>query len=266
MAPSTIDALLGGRIVLEQPARGFRASIDAVLLAAAVDVRQGSSVLDAGCGTGAAALCLAWRRPDLVLTGLEIDLLTTALARGNVERNGRSPGQHPPGTVTVVAGDLMAPPDALSDPLPDPLPDVLRRPFAAVMTNPPFHPPTGEAARNRGRAVATVDAAGPAGWLGACLRRLAPGGRLVLIHRADRLPRVLAALEPGAGAIEIIPLWPKTGSAAAKRVIVRCRKGARSPAILRRGLVLHGRTGIFTEAAEAILRHGAALDDVLEVG
>ena len=258
MAATTIDALLGGRIVLEQPAEGFRASIDAVLLAAAVDVRQGSCVLDAGCGTGAAALCLAWRRPDLVITGLEIDPLTAALARGNVGRNGRRLGQHPPGTVTIASGDLMAPPDGL--------PEALQQPFAALMTNPPFHPPTGEAARDRGRAVAMVDAEGPSGWLGACLRRLAPGGRLVLIHRADRLPSILAALEPRAGAIEVIPLWPGPGTAAAKRVIVRCRKGARGPAILRRGLVLHGRTGIFTEAAEAILRHGAALDDVLEVG
>ncbi len=260
MAATTIDALLGGRIVLEQPARGFRASIDAVLLAAAVDVRQESSVLDVGCGTGAAALCLAWRRPDLAITGLEIDPLTAALARDNVARNGR--GQHPPGAVTVVSGDLMAPPEALDEALPD----ALREPFAAVMTNPPFHPPAGAPARDRGRAVAMRDAEGPAGWLGACSRRLMPGGRLVLIHRADRLPSILAALEPVAGAIEIIPLWPKTGSAPAKRVIVRCRKGARGPAILRPGLVLHDRTGIFTEAAEAILRHGAALDEVLEVG
>ena len=248
MAATTLDRLLGGRVALEQPAKGFRASIDAVLLAAAVEVPRGALVLDAGCGTGAAALCLAWRRPDLEIAGLEIQPVAASLARANVARNQRT------ATVSVELGDLVAPPLALE------------RPFAAVMTNPPFNARGGETANAPGRALAMVDAVGPAAWLGGCLRRLAPAGRLVLIHRADRLPSVLAALEPVAGAIEIIPLWPGPGGAAARRVIVRCRKGARGPAILRRGLVLHGRTGIFSEAAEAILRHGAALDDVLEPG
>lgn len=248
MDPTTVDALLGGRLALEQPARGFRASIDAVLLAASVDLPPGGRVLDAGCGTGAAALCLAWRRPDLEIRGLEFDPKAAALARRNVERNALA------AAVDIIEGDLLAPPAAV------------KRPFDAVLTNPPFNAPAGRPAADPGRAAAMVDAVGPARWLAACLRRLAPLGRLVLVHRADRLPAILAALDEVAGAIEIIPLWPAPGSDAAKRVIVRCRKGARSPAILRRGLVLHERTGIFTEAAEAILRHGAALDEVLPTG
>ncbi len=242
---TTLDRLLGGRVVLEQPVAGFRAAIDAVLVAAAVEARPGSRVLDAGCGTGAATLCLARRRPDLALVGLERDPAAAALAVRNVERNARG------GVVEVVQGDLLEPPAAV------------KGSFDAVLTNPPFNAADGRAAAQPSRAAAMVDAVGPAAWLGACLRRLAPGGRLVLIHRADRLPAVLAALEPMAGAIEIVPLWPGPEAASAKRVIVRCRKGARGPAILSRGLVLHDRAGNFSEAAEAILRHGAALDDVL---
>ena len=242
---TTLDRLLGGRVVLEQPVAGFRAAIDAVLVAAAVEARPGSRVLDAGCGTGAATLCLARRRPDLALVGLERDPAAAALAVRNVERNARG------GVVEVVQGDLLEAPAAV------------KGSFDAVLTNPPFNAADGRAAAQPSRAAAMVDAVGPAAWLGACLRRLAPGGRLVLIHRADRLPAVLAALEPMAGAIEIVPLWPGPEAASAKRVIVRCRKGARGPAILSRGLVLHDRAGNFSEAAEAILRHGAALDDVL---
>jgi len=243
---TTLDRLLGGRVILEQPAKGFRAGIDAVLLAASVDAPAAARVLDAGAGSGAAALCLARRRPDLAVVGLERDPATAALGRANAERNEDG------GRVAIETGDLMAPPAALVVP------------FDAVMTNPPFNAPESRAAPSPARAAATVDTVGPATWLAACLARLAPKGRLVLIHRADRLPAVLAALEPAAGAIEIVPLWPGPGAAAAaKRVIVRCRKGARGPAILRRGLVLHRATGIFTDAAEAILRHAASLDDVL---
>jgi tRNA1(Val) A37 N6-methylase TrmN6 len=100
-------------------------------------------------------------------------------------------------------------------------------------------------------------------WLDRCLKRLAPGGQLVLIHRADRLPAVLAALERATGRIEIIPLWPGANGQPAKRVIVRCRKGRRTPAALLPGLVLHEPTGKFTAVAEAILRGGAGLDDVM---
>ncbi|HCW49899.1 MAG TPA: methyltransferase, partial [Brevundimonas sp.] len=44
------SALLGGRIRLRQPARGYRAGLDAALLAAAVGARPGERVIEAGCG------------------------------------------------------------------------------------------------------------------------------------------------------------------------------------------------------------------------
>jgi tRNA1(Val) A37 N6-methylase TrmN6 len=246
VAGTTLDRLLGGGVRLEQPAQGFRASIDAVLLAAAVNARPGGTVLDAGCGTGAASLCLARRRGDLAVVGLELDPATAALAEANVRLNGLAE------RVTVVCGDLLSPPAELAC-----------RSFAAVLTNPPFNAASGRPPAEPGRARAMVETRPAGAWLAACLRRLAPGGRLTLIHRADRLPAVLAALADGAGAIEIVPLWPAADGRPARRVLVRCRKGARGPAVLRQGLVLHAGTGMFTEAAEAVLRHGAALDDVL---
>jgi tRNA1Val (adenine37-N6)-methyltransferase len=62
------DKFLMGRLRLLQPLRGYRAATDPVLLAAACPATPGQSVLDLGCGAGAAALCLAtacrgWRWP-----------------------------------------------------------------------------------------------------------------------------------------------------------------------------------------------------------
>jgi tRNA1(Val) A37 N6-methylase TrmN6 len=97
-----------------------------------------------------------------------------------------------------------------------------------------------------------------AGWLDACVRRLAPRGRLTLVHRADRLDHVMAALAGRLGAITIFPLWPTAGEPA-KRVLATGRKGARGPARLSPGLILHDRDGRFTPEAEAVLRDGAPL-------
>ena len=98
-----------------------------------------------------------------------------------------------------------------------------------------------------------------AAWIGACLARLRPQGRLTLIHRADVLAELLAALAGRAGDVVVFPLWPTAEAPAAKRVIVAARKGGRGPSRLARGLVLHGPDGHYTEAAEAILRDGAPI-------
>ncbi|MCC7428595.1 MAG: methyltransferase, partial [Alphaproteobacteria bacterium] len=56
LGPLSEDRLLGGRVVLRQPVRGYRAAIDPVLLAAFVPARAGEHVLEGGIGAGAAAL------------------------------------------------------------------------------------------------------------------------------------------------------------------------------------------------------------------
>ncbi|MEO0665427.1 MAG: methyltransferase, partial [Pseudomonadota bacterium] len=67
----TLDAFLGGRVKAWQPRHGYRAGVDAVLLAAACPAKAGESVLELGCGVGVASLCLA-ARTGAVPTGVEI--------------------------------------------------------------------------------------------------------------------------------------------------------------------------------------------------
>lgn len=118
---TTADSLLGGKVVFYQPAEGYRAAIDPVLLAAAVPARAGEHVLDLGAGAGAAALCLARRVPECRVTGLEIDPALVSIARTNAAENGF--GER----LEFVAGNVAAPPREL-------------RPgsFDAVMLNPPY--------------------------------------------------------------------------------------------------------------------------------
>lgn len=236
------DRLLDGRLRLRQPRQGYRVAIDPVLLAAFVPAASGDDVLDMGCGTGAAALCLASRVPGCAISGLELSAETAAVARLNAAANGLA------GRIVVHAGDIADPPEAL------------RRTFDQVMSNPPYLPAMkGTAPPDHGRAGAHVESCELMDWISACLRRLRPGGWLTLVQRADRLPELLAAFVDGAGDATVLPLWPRADAPAARRVLLRARKGSRGPAVLARGLVLHEADGRYTEAAEAVLRHGMAI-------
>lgn len=240
---TTEDRLLGGRVVLRQPARGYRAAIDPVLLAAAVPARPGERVLELGCGAGAAALALAARLPQVRVTGLERDHEIARLCAANIAANDMS------GRVSVLEGDLLAPPG-----------EIAAAGFDHAMANPPYlEPARADLSPDPGRRAADAEGAAALGdWIAAALAAVRRKGWVTLVHRADRLDEIVAGFAGKAGAVTILPLWPKAGEPA-KRVIVRARKGVRSPSVLRPGLVLH-ENGRYTAAAEAVLRDAAPLD------
>lgn len=241
----TEDRLLGGRVILRQPAGGYRAAIDPVFLAASIPASARDHILDIGCGPGAAALCLARRVAGARVTGLEIDRETARLAGDNAALNGLA------AEVTAVCGDLLAPPPRLAPGA-----------FDHVMANPPYLDAT-EATRpaDADRARSRVEAGGAdlAAWVRFGLRMVRAGGTMTMIHRADRLDALLAALAAvRAGGVVVLPLWPGEGKPA-KRVIVRAKKESAAPLALLPGLVVHAEGGRYTPQADAILRDAAAL-------
>jgi tRNA1(Val) A37 N6-methylase TrmN6 len=237
------DTLLGGRVRLRQPVTGYRAAIDPVLLAAAVPAASVDTILDVGCGVGAAALCLAVRVPGCRVTGIEMQRDLVRLASGNVEANELF------GRVSVMTGDLLRPPPRLEP-----------GSFAHVMANPPYlEGGAATAPPDAGRAAAHLEGeADLAAWVRFALAMVRPKGSITIIHRADRLEHLLEQLSRRTGDIAIVPLWPGPGKPA-KRVIVHARKGVATPTRLLPGLMLHEAGGGYSEAAEAVLRHGAAL-------
>src|SRR4051812_27896506 len=83
----THDAFLGGRLTIAQPAKGFRAGLDSVLLGAAVGHTAGE-VLDLGAGVGTAALVALAHPPDLGATLVEPARVPAELADHNIVANG----------------------------------------------------------------------------------------------------------------------------------------------------------------------------------
>lgn len=244
MSETRVDGFLDGRLRIAQPARGYRAGADAVMLAAACPARPGQAVLELGCGAGVASLCLGWRVPDLVLSGLELQSDYADLARRNAAANGIALG--------VLTGDLALPPPALR-----------AMAFDHVLMNPPYFL-GGTPAPDPGRATARSEATPLARWIDAGLRRLVPGGWLSVIQRADRLDAILAALHGRAGAVSLLPVAARAG-APAGRILVAARKGARGPLRLLAPLILHAGPAHrhdgedLTPEAARILRDGAPI-------
>ena len=226
-----------------QPKEGYRAGIDAVLLAAAIPAGPGDIALEAGAGVGVASLCLAARISDVTITALELQPELVVLARENVARNNRKQ------RIELFEGTVLSPPPAIAT-----------HQFDHFFFNPPFHekekgtkaPSQQKELSNRGDEAKFED------WLSFGLARLKSGGRLTLIHKTERLPDIIANLSSKAGTIKVFPLWPRHGMPA-KRVIVTAIKGSRTPLELLSGLVLHEAGREFTHDAEEVLRHGAAI-------
>jgi tRNA1Val (adenine37-N6)-methyltransferase len=235
----TSDRFLGGRLTLRQFEHGFRAGLDAVMLAAAVPAGAGDTVLELGSGAGAASLCLAARIAGATITGVEIESELVTLANGNAGANGFEDRAV---FVTVDALDLPAD---------------MKHDYDHVFCNPPFHGVDGATSPDAMRAGATHDDGALAEWLTVGVKRTAPGGAFTCILRADRMGEALAAL-PALG-VSVFPLFPRAGEAA-KRVIIQARKNARAPLAMLAGLVLHEADGSYTARADAVLRGETGID------
>lgn len=246
-ASLTEDGFLGGRLRILQPEKGYRAGIDSVFLAASVPCGPGETALEAGIGTGVAALCTLARVPNAHITGVELAARHALLAEENARRNGF---EH---NVRVIHGDVK---------------DCLRRDLAQwptpgsfnhVFANPPFHDTdkvrvSPEFLRAQAQAFAPRDLDL---WIKVLHSMVSLRGSCTLVHRAESLGAILSAMEDRFGDIRVAPLYAREGMAAS-RVIVQGLKGSRAPLQLLPGLVLHAAGNQFTPDAEAILRDGLA--------
>lgn len=246
---TTDDRLMNGRVRLLQPKHGYRAGMDAALLAAACDLKPGERALEAGCGAGAALFQAAERCPGGKFVGVERDPQALSLAEQNVVLNGVED------RVMVRAGDVgrgFAAHGFLEPGEP---------PFDLAFANPPFFDdPNALRAPSPEKRQAWIADTGLDAWTRFLLKAVREGGRVIVIHRADRLFDLLAMLGGQAGSFQIRPIHP-FATEPAKRVIVRAVKTGKAPLKLLPPLVLHDRSGAkHAPEAEAVLRGEAGLE------
>ncbi|HCM83452.1 MAG TPA: methyltransferase [Alphaproteobacteria bacterium] len=228
--------LLDGRVKITQSQDGYRAGMDAIFLAAACPIEPGETLLDLGCGVGAASLCTAARVTDIHVTGIEIQPAQAAFAEQNFAANNL--------TAEMITGDIRTY-QFQSDQ------------FDHVICNPPYHDDHQHDAPQDGARKIAFMMDDLTIWIAAARRAVKTHGSFTLIHRADALPEIMTQMH-GFGAIEVIPIWPQPDMAAS-RIVIRARKGRKTPLKLYPGIALHTNNGENTENAYNILRKGVKI-------
>ena len=203
--PQTIETLPNG-LTLRQDDRFFKLGQDSVLLSSFAKPRRNAKVLDLGCGTGALALLIY--RPDLTITGLELQPELLELFRASIADNGVD--------IAAVQGDLRA----------------IRTIFPHgsmdyVICNPPYFDrtagksaPSPEKRTARQEGTCTVEEVAVATSF-----VLHTGGKAAFVFRPERLWVLLQALDR----VRLVPkrlrFVHQNAAAAPSAVLVECRKG-----------------------------------------
>ena len=243
----TKDLFLGGKLSLLQPKKGFRAGLDSVLLAAAVNAKSGEKVFEIGSGVGTVLFCLMSRISGLKATAIEIMNEYHSLSLINAKQNNFK--------ANLILGDFLKDQK------------LKQESFDQIFFNPPYYPIHNyKISGNKLLEIAHIEYPGILKkLLSYALKRCKPYGYITLIHRPARLPEILSILTNGSGDIKIQPIV-SSHSQISSRVIIRARKSAKGETRLFNPISLYknsDKSGLkkqYTSKIQEILKNGNALN------
>jgi len=234
------DRLAFASLAVRQPPRGYRFSLDSVLLADFAAPRCRGAVLDLGTGSGIVLLLLARLCPGLSRgVGVELQTDLFECARANIDANGLS------GRLAAVLGDFRGK-----------VPGVPAGAFDLVVSNPPYRP-VGEGRRNpdSGKEIARHEVACTmADLFRAAARFVAPKGRIAVLGLPRRLPEMLdLARDSGIFPERIRFVHPMPGRPANLLLFGGSRRRGEGPEVLP-PLCVYAAPGRYSPEAEAVFR------------
>jgi tRNA1Val (adenine37-N6)-methyltransferase len=208
----TLDELRPGGVRIIQPARGYRFSLDPLLLAGFARVRPGEAVADLGTGSGVIPLLLAARSGGARIVGVELQPALADRARRSVALNGLE------GRIKIVEADLRDLRGRLEP-----------QSFAAVLANPPYRRVgSGRKAPVAERAAARHELAGGLeDFLRAAAYLLGTGGRFYVVYLAERLAELLTAMRASRLEPKRLRCVHSRGGEPARLVLIEGRKDGR---------------------------------------
>jgi tRNA1(Val) A37 N6-methylase TrmN6 len=234
----TRDAILGGALTIIQPRRGYRFSVDSILLGRFALARPRERVLELGAGCGVIALMLAHLTRLREVVALEMQPALAGMIARNAALNRLA-------SVRAVCADLRQRRIAGVEP----------QSFDLVVANPPFRAArTGRESPQRGRRLARVESAATLADFVAAARRYARhGGRVAFVFSAARSAELIATMRAARLEPKRIRFVHPRPAAAATSVLIGARAGGGVECAVEPPLILYARDRVYTDEARALL-------------
>lgn len=179
LSDETLDTLLNGKLRIIQKRKGYRFSLDAVVLSNFVRVSDDERVVELGTGSGIISLLLACRCMHMKIIGIEIQPELVDMATKNVQLNELQE------RVEIIQCDIRRPETCFKPGT-----------FDVVIFNPPYRKiRSGRINLDRQKAIARHEITGTIGdFCSAGAYLLRRGGRCYMIYKVRRMAELFSSM------------------------------------------------------------------------
>tara|TARA_Y100000590_G_scaffold468240_1_gene650248 strand:- start:920 stop:1723 length:804 start_codon:yes stop_codon:yes gene_type:complete len=239
---TSINKFLNGTISIEQFTEGGRSGSDTILLASAVNAKQGDTILEVGVGNGVASIALAKQLKGIRILGIDSFEENVRLAKKNIDRNNLS------NQVFVNHADITKKGINFS------INHNQIKIFEHVFMNPPYYDikKSQLSVSKINKVSKFVDQENIDSWIEVSYKYLRSKGTLTVINKIANLDRIINTLYK-LGSIKVLPLITRHSSEP-KRVIISFRKESKDEFRILPPLILHEDNGYYKKNVEDILR------------
>ncbi len=233
----TLGHLLSGNIKILQKKRGYRFSVDSILLAHFVRLKEGQKIVDLGTGSGIIPIILATKMESTEIWGVEIQQDLAEMAKRNIEIN------HLQRRVHIVKGDARKLADRMKS-----------EEFDIVLTNPPYRKiRSGRLNLQREKAIARHEIRGSLPDMAkVAFRLLRPKGSFYLVYPAGRLVDLITFLRESRLEPKELRLVHPNGEKGAKLILLEAIKGGAPALKIQPPLFIHDSNGQYSEEMRSI--------------
>jgi len=233
----TMNYLPPGNLKILQKKKGYRFSIDSILLAHFVRLGDAQKVVDLGTGSGVIPIILATKVESTEIWGVEIQEELAEMAKRNVVMN------HLQSRVHIMKADARS----LADRMPS-------EEFDIVLTNPPYRKMrSGRISLQREKAIARHELEGSLDDMARiAFRLLKPKGSFYLVYPAVRIADLITCLRDNYLEPKRMRLvHPKMGKGAQLTLVEASKRGG--PGVeIQPPLFVHGLNGRYSDEMRAI--------------